>query len=116
MKIFTEGYYFKTNVCTETYCTCGEEELRIKCTKCKQSVLFECTNPLIYQLSLSSTQKNISVLFAPIVLRYKPNLKRNSRTTKKVHITPSNEKLTHVRTSLMYKKRGKLNIQFYHTN
>ena len=44
---------FKTDVrvCTETYCKDEDEELWIKCTKCKRSFDFACKKFPIYQLS-----------------------------------------------------------------
>lgn len=46
----------KTKVCSETSCVNGDDDRKIKCTKCKRLVHFACTNLPIYQLRLFFTK------------------------------------------------------------
>lgn len=43
-------------VCTESCCSVGDNERKIKCTKCKRFVHFACTNLPMYQLQLFFTK------------------------------------------------------------
>ena len=46
----------KTVVCTESSCIDDDNDKKIKCTKCKRSVHFLCTNLPIYQLQMLFTK------------------------------------------------------------
>ena len=46
----------ENHVCTNSTCADGDDEQKIKCSKCKRMVHYVCTNLPIYQLQLFFTK------------------------------------------------------------
>ena len=74
----------KAKVCSETNCIDGDEDKKIKCTKCKRLVHFACTNLPIYQLRLfftKSYREFICVSCVEIPEEFKEKFERQETNT-----------------------------------